>query len=93
MWSAGRSVRSGVPGGRGRRCQQSVPLWMLAASLTLGCSGLVQVFGVDEQVEIAQRGARIDGRVDTEGPSEGTLVVALASPGASEGDPLVGVDT
>jgi pimeloyl-ACP methyl ester carboxylesterase len=67
---------------------------VIALSLVVGlsaCAGLGRVIGFKEQAERARQMGRIDGRVDTEGPAEGTLVVAVAKPG--ENNQLIGVDT
>lgn len=73
-----------------------VPTAFAVTSLSLivalsACVGLKRVVGFKEQAERARQTGRIDGRVDTEGPAQGTLVVILAKPG--EGDQLIGVDS
>lgn len=56
-----------------------------------GCAGIRHVIGFKEQVARVERIGRIDGRIDTEGPADGTLVVVLGRPG--ENGEIVGVDS
>ena len=63
------------------------------ALATTGCTGLMRVMGFGDQLARAQATSRIDGRIDTEGPADGTLVVVLAKPADTpEGKPT-GVDS
>lgn len=62
-------------------------------SSALGCAGIRRVTGFSEQAAQRRAAARIVGRIDTEGPAEGVLVVVLARPGESAGDPPIGVDS
>ena len=57
------------------------------------CTALNRALGFRTQAEQVRSWARVDGRIETEGESEGTLVVVLAREGRTEGDPLTGVDT
>jgi hypothetical protein len=67
---------------------------LLAVLLLLpSCTALNRARRFGAQQERVRQWARIEGRVDTEGPSEGTLVVVLARPGETGAGPLVGVDT
>jgi pimeloyl-ACP methyl ester carboxylesterase len=67
---------------------------LLGAALALpGCSGLRNVFGFEDQLEEKKTVARISGVVDTEGKSEGALVVILANPAAREDADPTGVDS
>ena len=71
-----------------------VALTVVSLSLVVaasGCAGLKRVIGFKKQAEQARQTARIDGRIDTEGPAEGTLVVVLAR--EREGDKPLGVDS
>jgi pimeloyl-ACP methyl ester carboxylesterase len=69
--------------------------WLLVAlaALATGCATLRDALRFEEQARSARQLGRIEGRIDTEVPAEGPLVVVLARPGEPEGDPLVGVDT
>ena len=69
--------------------------WVLVvlAALPTGCATLRDALGFEKQARSARQLARIEGRIDTEAPAEGPLVVVLARPGETESDPLVGVDT
>ncbi len=67
---------------------------LLTATLgSLACATVNRVLGFGKQAEQVRRWARVEGHIDTEGPSEGTLVVVLARPGASAADPPSGVDS
>lgn len=71
-----------------------VALTVISLSLIVavsGCAGFKRVIGFKKQAAQARQTARIDGRIETEGPAEGTLVVILAREG--EGDQLIGVDS
>jgi pimeloyl-ACP methyl ester carboxylesterase len=76
-----------------RRQWRAVSILISAATLASGCSGFSLVLGFKEQAAALRQVARIEGRVDTEGPAAGILVVVLATPGEVEGDPPVGLDT
>jgi pimeloyl-ACP methyl ester carboxylesterase len=66
---------------------------LIAGCLALpGCTTMRQVFGFKEQAAQARAMARIDGRIETEGPSQGTLVVVLGRLVEGEEKP-VGVDS
>jgi pimeloyl-ACP methyl ester carboxylesterase len=65
----------------------------IAATLVTGCAPLKRVFGFKKQLEQVQQIGRIEGRIDTEAPADGTLVVVLARPGESEDGKPVGLDT
>jgi pimeloyl-ACP methyl ester carboxylesterase len=65
----------------------------LAGASPLGCAGLGRVLGFKEQAEQRRQLARIDGRIDTEGKAEGTLVVVLGSQSDTEDERPKGVDT
>jgi pimeloyl-ACP methyl ester carboxylesterase len=54
---------------------------------------LRRTLGFRHQAEQVRQWARVDGHVDVEGGSQGTLVVVLARPGASAADPPAGVDS
>ncbi len=58
----------------------------------VGCTGLSRLIGYKGQAEQAKSQARIGGRLTSEGPTEGTLVVVIGRlPGGEE--QLVGVDS
>ena len=66
---------------------------LLAACLAAsGCTTMKQIVGFKDQVAQARATARIEGRIDTEGHSEGTLVVVLGRLIEGEENP-VGVDS
>jgi hypothetical protein len=76
------------------RREKLLPLLLLFVTLaSLACAPLSRVLGFRNQAEQVRRWARVEGHIDAEGPSEGTLVVLLARPGASEADPPTGVDS
>jgi pimeloyl-ACP methyl ester carboxylesterase len=52
-----------------------------------------RVIGFKDQAARIQALARVDGRIETEGPSEGTLVVVLGRPSDTPGEPPIGVDS
>jgi pimeloyl-ACP methyl ester carboxylesterase len=58
-----------------------------------GCTSLQRVIGYGDQAAQAQGIARIDGRIDTEGPSKGVLVVVLGKAAGDPNDLATGVDT
>jgi pimeloyl-ACP methyl ester carboxylesterase len=64
-----------------------------ALLLTAGCASLNRVMGFKEQEAEAKGLARVDGRIDTEGPSEGTLVVVLGRAPEDPNDQATGVDS
>lgn len=67
---------------------------LLAALLLVpACTSLNRALRFGEQQERVRQWARVEGRIETEGPSEGTLVVLLARPGETDAAPLVGVDS
>jgi pimeloyl-ACP methyl ester carboxylesterase len=68
-------------------------LLAIAATFAFGCAKLNQVLGFKKQLEKVQQIGRIEGRIDTEAPSDGTLIVVLARPSDVEGGPPVGLDT
>jgi pimeloyl-ACP methyl ester carboxylesterase len=68
-------------------------MFLVLAALPTGCATLRDALGFEKQARRARQLARIEGRVDTEAPAEGPLVVVLARPGETESEPLVGVDT
>jgi pimeloyl-ACP methyl ester carboxylesterase len=65
-------------------------LLLIVAALS-GCATLRDAIGSD--VSHWRALGRIEGRVDSEAPTEGPLVVVLAKPGDTETHSLVGVDT
>jgi pimeloyl-ACP methyl ester carboxylesterase len=66
---------------------------LLGVAVLPGCTTLRLALDFAEQADQVRVHARIDGRIETEGPAEGPLVVVLAKGGPGEGEPLVGVDT
>jgi len=64
---------------------------LLVASL--GCETLVRVIGFGKQAEMARQTALIDGRIDVEGASSGTLVIVLGRVPEEPDAPLVGIDS
>ena len=66
---------------------------LVLAALPTGCATLRDVLGFEKQARSARQLGRIEGRIETEAPAEGPLVVVLARPGETESDPPVGVDT
>ena len=66
---------------------------VLVATLLTGCHTVSRVIGFDQQAKRLRQTGRIDGRIDTEGEAEGTLVVTLAREPEPEGEILLGVDT
>jgi pimeloyl-ACP methyl ester carboxylesterase len=87
-----RQVR--VPNRRSRmrytRLLSALAAVLLAA---VGCTSLQRVIGFKDHAARAQATARIDGRIDTEGPSEGMLVVVLGKAAEDPNDQPTGVDT
>jgi len=69
-----------------------VPVCM-AAILVSGCTQVKRVIGVEKQLEEARATGRIEGRIETSGPADGTLVVLLARPAKSAEEGPTGVDT
>lgn len=87
----GWSTSVGPKHGEGPRTSAFAAL--LAVVLTLaGCTAIQRVVGFKEQAKQARAIARISGRVEAEGPSEGTLVVVLGRVVEGEATP-VGVDS
>lgn len=68
------------------------PLLLLAVVLS-SCTTIRRALDFGKQLESVRKLGRIEGRIDTEAPEEGPLVVVLAKPGETESDPFVGVDT
>jgi hypothetical protein len=64
-------------------------LLLLSVTPGLACASLDRLLGFRHQAEQVRRWARVEGRIETEGPSEGTLVVLLAR----AGEPPTGVDS
>jgi pimeloyl-ACP methyl ester carboxylesterase len=58
-----------------------------------GCASVRRTLGFRHQADQVRQWARVDGHIDVEGGSQGTLVVVLARPGASDADPPTGVDS
>jgi hypothetical protein len=73
----------------GRRWIATLALALLAP----GCTTLRLALDFEKQGAQARALARIEGRIDTEAPAEGPLVVVLTKPGTSEDALPVGVDT
>lgn len=69
-----------------------IPL-LLAAITVAGCATVRLALGFGKQVGEVRRLGRIEGRIQTEVPAEGPLVVVLAKPDETGSQPLVGVDT
>jgi hypothetical protein len=66
---------------------------MLVLAITIsGCTSLRRILDFEKQGDEARRMSRIEGRIDTEGPVEGVLVVILARLVEGEEEP-VGVDS
>jgi pimeloyl-ACP methyl ester carboxylesterase len=63
----------------------------VAALLLTGCTGIRRVLGFEQQLARAERIARVEGRIETEAPGEGSLVVVLGR--QLEGGELQGVDS
>ena len=81
-----------------RPCGRRDVSWRLAGCLGLalllpGCAGLERVLGFEAQLERAEQTASIRGRIESEGRSEGTIVVVLASVRAGAEEELVGEDS
>jgi hypothetical protein len=69
-------------------------LSLLLVGLALsGCATMKRVIGFKDQVAQVQGNARIEGRIDTEGPAEGTLVVVLGRVSDTPGELPAGVDS
>ena len=66
---------------------------LLPTVLLPGCAALNRVLGFEKQVLLAKQTARVSGRIDTEGPHEGPLVVVIARAPEVPGGPLVGIDS
>jgi len=66
---------------------------LVPGALAPGCTTIRRALNFGDQAAQARQVARIEGRIETEAAAEGPLVVVLARPGATESDPLVGVDT
>jgi pimeloyl-ACP methyl ester carboxylesterase len=82
---------AGHPGGRSRIVRRLLAALAIASVSATGCTMLQRVLGFERQLARAGQIARIEGRVETEAPSEGPLVVVLGR--VVEGEPLVGVDS
>lgn len=73
-------------------------VFLLAVSLASGCATLSRVIGFEDQMRQARANSTVTGRVDTEGPVEGSLVVVLARLIEGQGErgeqeELIGIDT
>jgi hypothetical protein len=73
--------------------------WRRFAALALlsfllpSCAALNRVLGFEKQVLLAKQTARVSGRIDTEGPHEGPLVVVIARVPDVPERPLVAIDS
>ena len=65
---------------------------VIAASLIFGCSGLQRALDFEDQDLRSRAMSRIEGRIETEGPLEGILVVILGRLVDGE-EGVVGVDS
>ncbi len=75
------------------RARIAVLIAVVVASLVAsGCTSLRRVLDFEKQGDQARRMSRIEGRIDTEGPVEGVLVVVLARLVEGEEKP-VGIDS
>ena len=70
-----------------------LPVLVAVLLAAVGCKSLQQIIGYKHQAAQARGTARIDGRIDTEGPSKGVLVVVLGKAAEDPNDPATGVDT
>jgi pimeloyl-ACP methyl ester carboxylesterase len=71
----------------------SASVLAIAAMSAFSCTKLNQILGFKEQLEEAEQIGRIEGRIETEAPTDGALVVVLARPSDVEGGQPVGLDT
>jgi pimeloyl-ACP methyl ester carboxylesterase len=90
MPSAGREPRSRRAG---RQWIRSLAFGLVGLLWLSGCTGIQRALGYADQVGRANQLARVSGRIDTEGPAEGPLVVVIARAPEVEGGALVGVDS
>jgi pimeloyl-ACP methyl ester carboxylesterase len=67
---------------------------LLSATLTMhGCTSMNRVLGFKDQVAAADATVRISGKIDTEGPVQGNLIIIVASPAyAEDGSPMQNED-
>jgi pimeloyl-ACP methyl ester carboxylesterase len=66
---------------------------LLTTAWLAGCTALRDVFGFEKQLEKKAQIARITGRIETEGPARGNLVVILGRPAETPGAQPIGVDS
>jgi pimeloyl-ACP methyl ester carboxylesterase len=71
----------------------TISILVLTALSVSGCAAMQRVIGFKDQAAQAEGTARIEGRIDTEGPAEGTLVVVLGHASDTPGAEGTGADT
>lgn len=71
--------------------KRSLAALVLAAILGTGCTTMRRVLGFEQQLERVGQEARIEGRIGTEAPAEGPLVVVLGR--VQQDGTLAGADT